>query len=148
MTQEQTLALFKPDTIERNLVGTLVDIILKNKFRIVAMKMLKPPKTVIRQHYIDLSDRPFFPAIRAYMSNQTTIALILEKENAIQDWRQLMGATHPKNADESTIRGKYGDKNQNGNTLKNLVHGSDSPENALREIKIWFPELTIVPNTK
>lgn len=148
MTQEQTLALFKPDTIERNLVGTFVDIILKNKFKIVSMKMLKPTKTIIKQHYIDLSDKPFFPAIRAYMSNQPTIALILEKENAIQDWRKLIGATHPKNANGSTIRGKYGDKNQNSNILKNLVHGSDSPENAKREIKLWFPELTIVSNHK
>ena len=148
MTQEQTLALFKPDTIERNLVGTFVDIILKNKFKIVSMKMLKPTKTVIRQHYIDLNNRPFFPAIRAYMSNQPTIALILEKENAIQDWRKLMGATHPKDAKPESIRGQYGNKEQNGHTLKNLVHGSDSPENANREIKLWFPELTIVPNTK
>ena len=59
-----------------------------------------------------------------------------------------MGATHPKNAEKSSIRGQYGDKKQNGDTLKNLVHGSDSPENADREIKLWFPELTIVSNTK
>lgn len=148
MVQEQTLALFKPDTIELNLVGTFVDIILKNQFKIIYLKMLKPTTNTIKQHYADLNNKPFFPAIDVYMSNQPTIALILEKENAIQDWRQLMGATHPKNADPSSIRGQYGNKEQNGDTLKNLVHGSDSPENADREIKLWFPELTIVSNTK
>ena len=148
MTQEQTLALFKPDTIERNLVGTFVDIILKNNFKIVYMKMLKPATHLIERHYIELINKPFFPAIETYMSNQPTIALILEKENAIQDWRELMGATHPKNAEKSSIRGQYGDKKQIGDTLKNLVHGSDSLENANREIKLWFPELTIVSNHK
>lgn len=144
MTKQKTLALFKPDVVDRNLSLKLIELIYKHGFVILAIETVNPSKELLEQHYKDLVDKPFFPALLEYMTSQPITALILEKENAIDDWRKLMGATNPDNAAPGTIRGDYGQKHQTGNTLKNLVHGSDSIENAKREINLWFPEFGLV----
>lgn len=146
--KQKTLALFKPDVIERNLSLKLIELIYKHGFVILAIETVNPSKELLEQHYKDLVDKPFFPALLEYMTSQPITALILEKENAVDDWRKLMGATNPDNAKPGTIRGDYGQKHQTGNTLKNLVHGSDSIENARREINLWFPEFGLVPTSE
>lgn len=146
--KQKTLALFKPDVIDRDLSLKLIELIYKHGFVILAIETVNPSKELLERHYKDLVDKPFFPALLKYMTSQPITALILEKENAIDDWRNLMGATNPDNAKQGTIRGDYGQKHQTGNTLKNLVHGSDSIENAEREISLWFPKFRLVSNSE
>lgn len=148
MTKQKTLALFKPDVIDRNVSLKLIELIYKHGFVILAIETVNPSKELLEKHYKDLVDKPFFPALLEYMTSQPITALILEKENAIEDWRKLMGATNPDDAQLGTIRGDYGQKHQTGNTLKNLVHGSDSIENAEREINLWFPKFGLVSQSK
>lgn len=148
MTKQKTLALFKPDVIDRNFSLKLIELIYKHGFVILAIETVNPSKELLKKHYKDLVDKPFFPALLEYMTSQPITALILEKENAIDDWRKLMGATNPDDAQPGTIRGDYGQKRQTGDTLKNLVHGSDSIENAEREINLWFPEFGLVPTSE
>lgn len=148
MTKQKTLALFKPDVIDRNFSLKLIELIYKHGFVILAIETVNPSKELLKKHYKDLVDKPFFPALLEYMTSQPITALILEKENAIDDWRKLMGATNPDDAQPGTIRGDYGQKRQTGGTLKNLVHGSDSIENAEREINLWFPEFGLVPTSE
>ena len=148
MTKQKTLALFKPDVIDRNVSLKLIELIYKHGFVILAIETVNPSKELLEKHYKDLVDKPFFPALLEYMTSQPITALILEKENAIEDWRKLMGATNPDDAQPGTIRGDYGQKHQTGNTLKNLVHGSDSIENAEREINLWFPKFGLVSQSK
>lgn len=146
--KQKTLALFKPDVIDRNLSLKFIELIYKHGFVILAIETVNPSKELLKKHYKDLVDKPFFPALLEYMTSQPITALILEKENAIDDWRKLMGATNPDDAQPGTIRGDYGQKRQTGDTLKNLVHGSDSIENAEREINLWFPEFGLVPTSE
>ena len=146
--KQKTLALFKPDVVNRNLSLKLIELIYKHGFVILAIETVNPSTELLEKHYNELVDKPFFPALLEYMTSQPITALILEKENAIEDWRKLMGATNPDNAKPGTIRGDYGQKHQTGNTLKNLVHGSDSIENAEREINLWFPEFGLVSQSK
>lgn len=146
--KQKTLALFKPDVIDRNLSLKFIELIYKHGFVILAIETVNPSKELLEQHYKDLVDKPFFPSLIEYMTSQPITALILEKENTIDDWRELMGATNPDNAKQGTIRGDYGQKHQTGNTLKNLVHGSDSIENAEREINLWFPKFGLVSTSK
>lgn len=148
MSKQKTLALFKPDVIEQNLSLKLIELIYQHGFVILAMETVRPSKELLSKHYNELVDKPFFPALLKYMTSQPITALILEKENAVDDWRKLMGATNPDNAKPGTIRGDYGQKRQTGNTLKNLVHGSDSIENAEREINLWFPEFGLVSTSE
>lgn len=137
---EKTLALFKPDVAEQNLELELLNAIYEDGFSIIEHKQCSPSKELLETHYQNIKDKVFFPAVLEYMTSGPITALVLEKENAISDWRELMGATNPAFADENTIRGHYGDHKQTGATIKNLVHGSDSLENANREIELWFPK--------
>ena len=148
MTKQKTLALFKPDVIKQNLSLKLIELIYQHRFVILAIETVQPSKELLAKHYNELVNKPFFPALLNYMTSQPITALILEKENAIEDWRKLIGATNPDDAKPGTIRGDYGQKHQTGNTLKNLVHGSDSIENAQREINLWFPKFGLVSTSE
>lgn len=136
---EKTLALFKPDVAERNLELELLNVIYEDGFSIIEHKQCTPSIELLEAHYQNIKNKVFFPAVLEYMTSGPITALVLEKENAISDWRELMGATNPAFADETTIRGHYGNRKQTGATIKNLVHGSDSLENANKEIELWFP---------
>lgn len=148
MSKQKTLALFKPDVIEQNLSLKLIELIYRHGFVILAIETVNPSTELLEKHYNELVDKSFFPALLEYMTSQPITALILEKENAVDDWRKLMGATNPDDAKPGTIRGDYGQKHQTGNTLKNLVHGSDSIENAEREINLWFPKFGLVSTSE
>lgn len=140
---EKTLALFKPDVAEQNLELELLSAIYEDGFSIIEHKQCFPTIELLEAHYQNIKNKLFFPSVLEYMTSGPVTALVLEKENAIADWRKLMGPTNPAFADENTIRGHYGDHKQTGATLKNLVHGSDSLENANREIGLWFPKKDI-----
>lgn len=130
---EQTLVLIKPDAVERNLIGEILSHYEVEGLKIIGLKMLKASSYTVRKHYAEHLDKPFYPELEEYLTRSHLVALVIEGENAISRVRAINGATNPKEADPSTIRGKYGiDK-----TL-NTCHASDSRESASREIDIWF----------
>lgn len=132
---ELTLALVKPDGVEGNHVGEILQAYENAGLKIRALKMIKINKEFARQHYIDLKDKPFYQELVDFISRSPLVAMILEGENAVDTVRHVNGSTDPKTAAEGTIRYKYG----HGKT-DNTVHGSDSVEHAKREISMWFPE--------
>ena len=132
---EQTLSIIKPDAIERNLQEEIISEFKKNDFLIVKEKKIHISKIEAEQFYKDHQTKPFYNDLCAYLSSGPIIVMALEKENAVLDNRKLMGATNPKEADEGTLRKKYGISID-----KNSVHGSDSIENAKIEIDFFFKD--------
>ena len=132
---EQTLSIIKPDAVERNLENEIKDMFKKKGFLIVKEKKIQIEKSEAEKFYKVHETKPFYNDLCNYLSSGPIIVMILEKENAIYDNRKLMGATNPKDADEGTIRKKYGISID-----KNSVHGSDSIENAKKEIDFFFKD--------
>ena len=132
---EQTLSIIKPDAVERNLQEEIKSEIKKSGFLIVKEKKTHISKTEAEQFYKVHQTKPFYNDLCAYLSSGPIIVMTLEKMNAVLDNRQLMGATNPKEADEGTLRKKYGISID-----KNSVHGSDSIENAKIEIDFFFKD--------
>ena len=132
---EQTLSIIKPDAVERNLDNEIKQMFIKNGFNIFKEKKIQIEKSEAEKFYKVHETKPFYNDLCSYLSSGPIIAMILEKENAVADNRKLMGATNPKNAEEGTIRKKYGISID-----KNSVHGSDSVENAKIEIDSFFKE--------
>ena len=130
---EQTLGIIKPDAVKKNLMGKIITIIEERGFKIRAMKMLHLREKDAKEFYIVHKERPFYNDLVKFMTSGPVVVLLLEKENAISEWRKTMGATNPEEADEGTIRKLYGSSIQN-----NAVHGSDSPGNAKIEINFFF----------
>ena len=133
MAIEQTLAMIKPDATGRNLIGKIVARIEDEGFVIRAMKKLHLSKAEAECFYAVHKERPFYNDLTAFMSSGPIVALLLERENAIAKWREVMGATNPANADEGTIRKLYA-----LDVEKNSVHGSDAPETAAVESAFFF----------
>tara|TARA_B100001559_G_C16423710_1_gene586331 strand:- start:367 stop:771 length:405 start_codon:yes stop_codon:yes gene_type:complete len=130
---EKTLSIIKPDAVERNLVEDIKNIFLKNKLKILDSKKIHITKDEASEFYKVHQSKPFFNDLCAYLSSGPIVVMILEGENAISTNRKLMGATNPKDADDNTIRKLYGISID-----KNSVHGSDSAENAKKEINFFF----------
>ena len=132
-TLQRTLTIVKPDAVAKNAVGDIIEQFEKKGFRILAMKMLEISKHQAEQFYAVHAARPFYNSLTDFMSSGPIVTLALEKENAIADLRQLMGATNPANADPGTIRKKFADS-----MSENAIHGSDAEETAAFEIGYWF----------
>ena len=132
---EQTLSIIKPDAVERNLDNEIKQMFLKNEFNIIKEKKIQIEKSEAEKFYKVHETKPFYNDLCTYLSSGPIIAMILEKENAVADNRKLMGATNPNDAEEGTIRKKYGISID-----KNSVHGSDSVENAKIEIDFFFKD--------
>tara|TARA_B100000886_G_scaffold111534_1_gene74883 strand:- start:6811 stop:7221 length:411 start_codon:yes stop_codon:yes gene_type:complete len=130
---EQTLSIIKPDAVERNLENEIKQMFKKNGFSILKEKKIKIEKFEAEKFYKVHETKPFYDDLCSYLSSGPIVAMVLEKENAILANRDLMGATNPKDAEEGTIRKKYGISID-----KNSVHGSDSVENAKIEINFFF----------
>ena len=130
---EQTLSIIKPDAVERNLIEEIKLIFKKNDLRIKVDKKIHISKEEAAEFYNDHQSKPFYDDLCNYLSSGPIVVMILEGKDAIKKNRKLMGATDPKNADENTIRKLYGISID-----KNSVHGSDSPENAKKEINFFF----------
>ena len=130
---EQTLSIIKPDAVERNLDNEIKQMFLKNDFKIYKEKKIQIEKSEAERFYKVHETKPFYNDLCSYLSSGPIIAMILEKENAVADNRKLMGATNPNDAEEGTIRKKYGISID-----KNSVHGSDSVEYAQIEIDFFF----------
>jgi len=132
-TLQRTLSIIKPDAVAKNAAGDIIHILLENKFRIIGMKMLHINKAQAEGFYAVHVHRPFFESLTNFMSSGPIIVMALEKEDAIADYRKLMGATDPAKADEGTIRKKWA-----ANIEHNAVHGSDAEDTARFEISYFF----------
>jgi nucleoside-diphosphate kinase len=135
---EKTLAIIKPDAVERNLIGKILDRIESNGFRLAGMKRTQLTLPVAERFYYVHKERPFFKDLTAYMCTGPVVLLVLARNNAIPEWRALMGATNPKDADAGTLRKDFAIDIE-----KNSVHGSDSAENAAFEISYFFSQTEI-----
>lgn len=136
---ERTLSIVKPNAVEANNAGAILKMIQEAGLKIKAMKMIRLTKAQAEGFYAVHSDKPFFDSLCSFMSSGPVVVSVLEAENAIARYRELMGATNPANADEGTIRKLYGQ-----DVEKNSVHGSDAPQTAATEIAYFFSELELV----
>ena len=132
---EQTLSIIKPDAMERNLENNIKDIFIKNSFEIIKEKKVKLEKKDAEEFYKVHQTKPFYNELCNYLSSGPVLVMVLKKENAIVDNRKIMGATNPQEADQGTIRKEFGISID-----KNSVHGSDSKENAEKEINFFFKD--------
>ncbi|MFQ5671895.1 MAG: nucleoside-diphosphate kinase [Nitrospinales bacterium] len=135
---EQTLAIIKPDAVERNLTGKILERVEAAGFRIVAMKRKTLSKAEAEGFYHVHKALPFFEDLTNYMSSGPSVLLVLARENAIAEWRKLMGATNPAEAAPGTLREEFA-----LNIEKNSTHGSDAPETAAFEIPYFFSQTEI-----
>ena len=132
---EQTLSIIKPDAVERNLENEIKEIFKSNGFKILKEKKIQIEKSEAEKFYKVHETKPFYNDLCAYLSSGPIVVMVLEKDNAVLGNRELMGATNPTDAEEGTIRKKYGISID-----KNSVHGSDSLENAKIEIDFFFKD--------
>src|SRR5579884_1338318 len=140
---ERTLILIKPDAMQRGLAGEIIHRLERRGLRIVAMKLMLVSEALARRHYAEHEGKPFFEGLIQYITSSPIIAAVFEGKNAIEAARQTMGKTNPLQAAPGTIRGDFGLE-----TGRNLVHGSDSPESAAREIALFFNEGEIIGYTR
>ena len=132
-TQQRTLAIIKPDAVKRSATGDILTSIHAHGFRIIGMRMMEITREQAEGFYAVHSGKPFFGSLCEFMSSGPIIVMALEKENAIPDWRKLMGATNPANAEEGTIRKKWAQSIE-----ANAVHGSDAEDTARMEVSYFF----------
>ncbi|BET35421.1 MULTISPECIES: nucleoside-diphosphate kinase [Wolbachia] len=139
MAIERTLSILKPDAVKNNITGSINSYIEKSGLKIIAQRMMMLTKKQAELFYEIHKDRPFFGDLVEFMTSGSVIVQVLIGENAVSKYRQIMGATDPKQADKGTIRGDFAD-----DISENRVHGSDSLENAHREIAFFFAECELV----
>ena len=130
---EKTLFFIKPDAVQRGLVGEIISRIEKRGFKILYLKMVQLTKREAKKFYEVHKDKHFYEALINYVSSGPVVAMILEKENAVENLRDFIGTTDPKKAEKGTIRSSFGK-----NVTRNSVHASDSFENAKKEINFFF----------
>ncbi|KAL6599863.1 hypothetical protein ACP70R_045514 [Stipagrostis hirtigluma subsp. patula] len=132
---EQSYIMIKPDGVQRGLVGEIISRFEKKGFLLKGLKLFQCPKDLAQEHYKDLKDRPFFPKLIDYITSGPVVCMAWEGDGVVASARKLIGATNPLQAEPGTIRGDLAVQ-----TGRNVVHGSDSPENGKREIALWFKE--------
>lgn len=139
MPTQRTLAILKPDCVRQHLIGEVLRRIQETGFTIRALRMVHLSKAEAEAFYAVHRERPFFDDLTDFMSSGPCVPAVLEKENAIVDFRSLIGATDPDEAEEGTVRADFASSVQ-----ENIVHGADSPENAEREAAFFFSERELV----
>jgi len=136
---ERTLAILKPDCVRKNLQGEVLSRIQKAGFKVLGLKQIRLTRETAGAFYAVHKGRPFYDGLVEFMCNGACVPIALAKENAVADFRKLIGATDPKDAAEGTIRKLFAD-----NKGENIVHGSDSPENGRVEVTFFFAERELV----
>ena len=136
---QRTLAILKPDCLEKNIQGKVIQQIIDAGFKIKGMRLLKLTADSAKKFYEVHKQRPFYNALVEYMTSGPVIPMALEKDDAVSDFRKLIGATDPAKAEKGTIRNQYAESIEH-----NIIHGSDSPENAVKEIAHFFKEDDLV----
>ncbi|KAK4395633.1 Nucleoside diphosphate kinase, chloroplastic [Sesamum angolense] len=132
---EESYIMIKPDGVQRGLVGEIISRFEKKGFKLKGLKLFQCPKELAQEHYKDLQSKPFFPKLIDYITSGPVVCMAWEGVGVVASARKLIGATNPLNAEPGTIRGDLAVQ-----TGRNVVHGSDSPENGKREIALWFKE--------
>merc|ERR1712183_534618 len=133
--RERTFIMLKPDAVHRGLIGDIIKRFEQKGFKLVAMKMMHASEDLLKQHYADLSSKPFFPGLVKYMASGPVVPMVWEGLNVVKTGRKILGATNPADSDPGTIRGDYCIQ-----VGRNICHGSDSVESAQKEINLWFKE--------
>ncbi len=136
---ERTFAIVKPDAVEKGRIGKILDRIEEEGFRIVAMRMVRLTRAEAEGFYAVHRERPFFKDLTAFMSSGPAVLMVLEADDAIRRWRDVMGTTNPEEAAEGTLRKLYGT-----NIERNATHGSDAPETAATEIAYFFGSVDLL----
>lgn len=137
--RERSLVLVKPDGVRRGLAGEVLRRIEAKGYHLVAVVLRSADEELLSQHYVEHVEKPFYPGLVRFMMSGPVLATVIEGQQCIAGFRSLAGPTDPTKAPPGTIRGDLGRDWGMGST-ENIVHGSDSPESAAREIGIWFPE--------
>ncbi|HLQ73718.1 MAG TPA: nucleoside-diphosphate kinase [Bacillota bacterium] len=140
---EKTFLMVKPDGVQRNLVGEVVNRFENKGFKLVGAKLMQVSEELAKTHYGEHADKPFFGELVDFITSGPVFAMVWEGENVISTARGLVGATNPQEANAGTIRGDFG-----LTVGKNVIHGSDSPESAEREINLFFEEAELVTYDK
>lgn len=140
MSTQRSLVLVKPDGFSRGLTGEVLRRIEAKGYRLVALQILTPSREMLGLHYAEHEGKPFFEPLVDFMASGPVTAILIEGERCIEGFRSLAGATDPTKAAPGSIRGDFG-RDWGKPVQENIVHGSDSPESAAREIAIWFPGL-------
>ena len=133
---ERSFVMVKPDGVQRGLVGEVISRFERRGLKLVAAKLMTVSRELAEQHYAELKDKPFFPGLIEFITSGPVMAMVWEGPNAIATIRKTMGVTNPATAEPGTIRADFA-----CDVSYNVVHGSDGPENAAREIKLWFGEV-------
>lgn len=133
MSLERTFGMIKPDAVVNGYIGDILNVIRDSGFRIAGMKMRRITRPEAEAFYAVHKERPFYSSLVTFMSDGPVVVLVLEGENAITKWRDVMGATNPANAAEGTIRKRFAESIE-----RNAVHGSDAPDTAAQEIPFFF----------
>lgn len=133
---DRTLVLIKPDGVRRGLIGEVISRLENKKLKVVGMKMMTVDSELSKRHYAEHVQKPFYPELEAFITSGPIVAMAVEGDEATAVVRSLMGVTDPKKAAPGTLRGDYGLE-----VTENIVHGSDSPESAKRELELFFPDL-------
>jgi nucleoside-diphosphate kinase len=136
---ERTLAILKPDAVRRGLAGEIISRLERKGLRIVALKMIQIDRALAERHYGEHKGKSFYEPLLAFITSGPAIVMVLEGTQAIRSWRAIMGATNPLDASPGSIRGDYATE-----TTFNLVHGSDAPKTAVKEIALFFAPEEIV----
>lgn len=136
---EKTFLMIKPDGVQRNLIGPIVSRLENKGFKIVGAKLMQVSEDLAKTHYQEHEERPFFGELVDFITSGPVFAMVLEGENVISTARLVVGSTNPQEAAPGTIRGDFG-----LTVGKNIIHGSDSPESAEREINLFFDEAEIL----
>jgi len=133
---ERTFIAIKPDAVQRGLAGEILGRFERRGFKVVALKMMTASRELAEEHYAEHKEKPFFGSLVEFLTSSPVVAIVLEANDAVTLSRKMIGATRPEEALAGTIRGDY-----TVDLQANLIHGSDSPESAARELNLWFPEL-------
>ncbi|RZC60707.1 hypothetical protein C5167_022459 [Papaver somniferum] len=136
---DETYIMIKPDGVQRGLVGEIISRFERKGFKLTGLKLFQCPKELAEEHYKDLSSKPFFPSLIEYITSGPVVCMAWEGVGIVPSARKLIGATNPLQAEPGTIRGDLAVQ-----TGRNVVHGSDSPENGKREIDLWFNEGEVI----
>ena len=139
--KERTLAILKPDCVQKRLIGKVIDHLLQAGFEIIAMKMVKLTRETAGEFYSVHKERPFYNNLLDFMTESMVVPMVLEKNNAVIELRKTIGATDPAEAEEGTVRKIFAESKQN-----NIIHASDSAENAILETSFFFSAKELIEN--
>lgn len=139
MSTERTFIAIKPDGVQRGLIASIISRFENRGFKLVAIKLAQPTESLLREHYDDLQQKPFFPSLLSYMLSGPVLATVWEGKDVVKQGRAILGATNPLQSAPGTIRADYAI-----DMGRNVIHGSDSVESANKEIGLWFKKEELV----